>query len=452
MANLRSVMLVVIVALLRPAETLSLPKLTPESAVDAQQTRRFDDSWLDRTPTNWNRRMSGLPRPISSGGVTGAQTRCREFVREPDTPAERALVRAGWLLYGAVQLYGLTKVVTAMSGVDGMCRPLGFQAFVYWEGSYAGSLSPEAMNSRTDGALTNIRLVSATRLLAEFARYKASDPLCCPSRTSHVTYRINRDDLPLVTPVNIHTGPVGTPAEEAGSDVSGDTEPLFGRRWSLTEVNGVAVRTTKPYIELDRQAKRFTGDSGCNRISGGFEIDGSYLKLSRIITTRRACLDSADQQVETDYLKGLEQTARFQVRDDTLRFSAGRAPILTFKAEATGSGGPAEEARVTGTVTYRQRMALPPGAVIEVKLLDVSRADAPALTIAEKMIRPAGRQVPIEFSLEYDPRRIDQRHSYSIQVRIIQDNRPRFISTQPYPVITGGHPNAVDVIVSPTGR
>lgn len=69
------------------------------------------------------------------------------------------------MLYGAVQSYGPTKVVTAMSGFDGMCRPLGYQAFVCWEGRYAGTLSPAAMNSRTDGMLMNIRLVSATPVI-----------------------------------------------------------------------------------------------------------------------------------------------------------------------------------------------------------------------------------------------------------------------------------------------
>ena len=33
---------------------------------------------------------------------------------------------------------------------------------------------------------------------------------------------------------------------------------------------------------------------------------------------------------------------------------------------------------IEGTATYRERMALPPGAVFEATLEDVSRADAPA--------------------------------------------------------------------------
>ena len=106
-------------------------------------------------------------------------------------------------------------------------------------------------------------------------------------------------------------------------------------------------------------------------------------------------------------------------------------------------------ATVTGTVTYRQRMALSPNAVVEVKLFDVSRADAPAVTIAEQMIKPAGRQVPIKFEIQYDPGHIDQNHRHTIQARILEDGKLRFINTHAYPVITGANPSTADVVVNP---
>jgi hypothetical protein len=49
------------------------------------------------------------------------------------------------------------------------------------------------------------------------------------------------------------------------------------------------------------------------------------------------------------------------------------AVCLTAEAETT--------ATVRGEATYRERLAVPPGARLEVLLLDVSRADAPAQTI-----------------------------------------------------------------------
>lgn len=104
---------------------------------------------------------------------------------------------------------------------------------------------------------------------------------------------------------------------------------------------------------------------------------------------------------------------------------------------------------MTGTVTYRQRIALTPDAVIEVKLLDVSRADAAAVTVAEQTIKPAGRQVPIAFDLAYDPGSIKERNRYVIQVRILESGQLRFVNSQAYPVITGGHPKTVNVLMKP---
>ena len=46
--------------------------------------------------------------------------------------------------------------------------------------------------------------------------------------------------------------------------------------------------------------------------------------------------------------------------------------------EGCMSNAAPSEASLTGTATYRERIALPPGAVFEATLEDVSRADAPA--------------------------------------------------------------------------
>jgi putative lipoprotein len=48
------------------------------------------------------------------------------------------------------------------------------------------------------------------------------------------------------------------------------------------------------------------------------------------------------------------------------------------------------EAVVTGSVSYRERIALPPDAVVKVQLSDVSRQDAPAPLIAETTVQPEG--------------------------------------------------------------
>ena len=54
---------------------------------------------------------------------------------------------------------------------------------------------------------------------------------------------------------------------------------------------------------------------------------------------------------------------------------------------------------VTGNASYRQRIALPARATFNVRLLDVSRADARSAIIAEETREIAGQQVPLPFSI-----------------------------------------------------
>jgi putative lipoprotein len=119
----------------------------------------------------------------------------------------------------------------------------------------------------------------------------------------------------------------------------------------------------------------------------------------------------------------------------------GCAPGATTPAPA-----PAARATVTGSVMYRERVALPPGATVTVRLQDVSRADAPAEVLAEQVIVPT-TQVPIPFALEYDPARIDARHRYSVSARIEVDGKLWFVSDTHNGVLTQGGPTEVEVQV-----
>ena len=113
---------------------------------------------------------------------------------------------------------------------------------------------------------------------------------------------------------------------------------------------------------------------------------------------------------------------------------------------------PAPTGVLTGTITYLQRIALPPEAVIDVQLQDVSLQDVPATVIAAERYVAAGRQVPFPFELTYDPAGIDPKHTYAVAARITVDGKLRWINTQRYPVLTGGAPvTGVEVIVESVG-
>ena len=83
------------------------------------------------------------------------------------------------------------------------------------------------------------------------------------------------------------------------------------------------------------------------------------------------------------------------------------------------TSGREANASVSGTVTYRERLALTPDASLVVELRDVSYADAEALLIARQTISDPG-QVPIKFKVEYNRGDIDPRNTYAVSARIIE--------------------------------
>ncbi|WP_257545673.1 YbaY family lipoprotein [Sphingopyxis sp. DBS4] len=99
-----------------------------------------------------------------------------------------------------------------------------------------------------------------------------------------------------------------------------------------------------------------------------------------------------------------------------LRFAAA---LATLPLAACATIMPSEQpVTVTGAITYRERMALPPTAQVEIRLDDVSLMDAPSKTIAQQSFTADGRQVPFAFSLTVDQRKLDARGRYAVAARI----------------------------------
>ncbi|NOT48988.1 MAG: hypothetical protein HOP17_14710, partial [Acidobacteria bacterium] len=139
--------------------------------------------------------------------------------------------------------------------------------------------------------------------------------------------------------------------------------------------------------------------------------------------------------------------------------TAGSRPVVKVDDVRTekecrddGGGVETQDNVVSGTVTYRQRSALPANAVLVVKIVDVSRADASAVVINEQRIDTAGKQVPIDFDITYDRAKIQERNRYAVQAEIRDaGGRLLFITDTSYPVITQGSPRSVEITLVPVG-
>lgn len=161
-------------------------------------------SWLDgETLASWNAPGQAIP---TAPEMESANPRCKELVRSPQLREDEMVRNRGWDLVGAFQGGWNIVVISAAAGYDGMCRPLHYQSFVFVRGAFAGTLSPQPMDSRSDGALGQVWLQSRTQLTAEYSRYEESDALCCPSRRTSVVFEIPIDTA-VVRPVSATTSP-----------------------------------------------------------------------------------------------------------------------------------------------------------------------------------------------------------------------------------------------------
>ena len=138
--------------------------------------------------------------------------------------------------------------------------------------------------------------------------------------------------------------------------------------------------------------------------------------------------------------------------------SSRRAPPAPTEAEPTpgppvpvptAPAAPVRETAVLrGTVTYRQRSALTPEAVVQVELREETAAGAEPAVVAKRIIERPG-QVPIAFELPYDPATIDAASVYTISARITDRGQLQFVTETPVPVLTRGAPASPEIVVTP---
>lgn len=218
-------------------------------------------------------------------------------------------------------------------------------------------------------------------------------------------------------------------------------------QWQGTLLNdGTAFAPVDPSrytLQLSAEGQAAV-QADCNRGSGRYYVSDNRIVVGPLATTRALCPPGS---LSDEYLRQLQDVTSYLTRDGELimeiKFDSGSMRFSRGAAALTPA------AAVTGAVTYRERIALPPDSVVTVQIQDTSRADAPAIVIGEQVIPTMGRQVPIPFSVSYDPAAIDPRFRYTLSVRITDGaGRLMWINMQSYPVITMGNPTSdVEVVV-----
>ncbi len=398
-------------------------------------------SWLDRPLTNWNRAGAAIPTAPRTAAPLDAM--CRQTTRTSVSIADRALTRAGWTLFGPTQTYGPTTVIMAMASADGMCRPNDYNAFVFANDRFIGTLAPTPMGARSDGSLGQYFLQSSTEMTAEFSRYAESDALCCPSQKSMVTYSLFRSGAAIVFPEDVDT--VRQCPDGGGEVVTMDnvvSGTVTYRQRSALPPNATVTVTIVDVSRADSQSTTIAE----RRIP----IDGKQVPIPFDLTYDRAKIQERNRYA-----------VRAEIRDgDRLLFTTDtNIPVITQgnprNVEITlvpvGGGGPGGGQRdnvVRGTVSYRQRIALPPNSEVRVKLVDTTTPDG--TPVAETTVNTGNRQVPITFELPYEMRNINRQRTYELRADIRSNGELRFRSESGVPVtLRGNQDQNIEVTVVP---
>lgn len=136
-----------------------------------------------------------------------------------------------------------------------------------------------------------------------------------------------------------------TQLDQSGNKITGnlaanyvftkDNYALLNKKWKLIELFGKpltidASLRSEPGITFDDKENRYIAVTGCNNISGGFEIlPYNKLKLSPGMSTMMAC---ENMEIERKLGDVLQQADGFIINGDELTLIKGRmAPLAKFK-------------------------------------------------------------------------------------------------------------------------
>ena len=99
------------------------------------------------------------------------------------------------------------------------------------------------------------------------------------------------------------------------------------------KLNGVEVVAQKgrreAHLILRVQDNRVAGSGGCDRIMGGYELNGEALAFSQMAGTRMMCPNMDDEQ---HFLQTLESVNRYKINGETMQMFQDDKVLLDFKA------------------------------------------------------------------------------------------------------------------------
>jgi heat shock protein HslJ len=106
--------------------------------------------------------------------------------------------------------------------------------------------------------------------------------------------------------------------------------PLANTQWVLSSITDYELEQTGNSISLSFQdtSKRFGGYGGCNSYGGVYTINKNNIKMEKIISTKKACIEG--MRTEHKIKTILSNTDQYKVTGNTLEFFQNSKLMATF--------------------------------------------------------------------------------------------------------------------------
>jgi heat shock protein HslJ len=111
--------------------------------------------------------------------------------------------------------------------------------------------------------------------------------------------------------------------------------PLLDTHWRLSQIGGEVIDNPvgerAVSVSLTASNSAVTGNSGCNRMSGRYALEGDMLKFDALVATKMYC--ESRMQLEQSFTNALLSVIRWRITGQTLElFDETGKPVATFTA------------------------------------------------------------------------------------------------------------------------
>jgi copper homeostasis protein (lipoprotein) len=116
--------------------------------------------------------------------------------------------------------------------------------------------------------------------------------------------------------------------------------PLVNTGWRLTQLGDEVIDNPSGEraisLQLQPQNPRVVGFAGCNRMFGGYLLNGEMLKFDQMGGTKMACVDEKRMKLEQRYFEVLSRVSQWKITGSTLELRDGEGrPQALFAADST---------------------------------------------------------------------------------------------------------------------